>query len=397
MFDWQRIPWQDLGIYPLLFVLPFMFLPKVIDGDTQPWVISTALLAFLTFRPSEFLRMRDLILVAISALCVVAFAWRAQADFLLIRTCYMHIAFVMLWFVCRREKGDFFPAAVRYTIALWFVFGLYEFISVSTGHGLGVPEMLSGRFGEGRSGVPGLTAEPSFYGSLSALQMMYLLSRHERRNLPYIILAAVSVVLSGSLLASLMLLFPFFKLNWRWKLLTLATVPFLILGSFLISAGGIVSRLSFLQATDAASSMSGNIFDMLLLDGSLSIRIGNIYFTLYHHLWQSLTLMTPVHYKQEYTQFCLDQGIWYDPTTEYTIPFAGELVYGSGIFGLLLMVALIAFAQARSKTLSTKCEKAVFLVACFLNPITIANPFLSIYALGEDRSQDARSTSARSS
>ena len=111
--------------------------------------------------------------------------------------------------VCRREQGEFFPSAVRLTILIWLAVGLYQYISIAQG----LPIEIAGRFVEGRSGVPSLTPEPSFYGSLSILHMMYLLSEGQKKNNPYIVCAAASVVLSGSLFALLLLVFPLMKLR----------------------------------------------------------------------------------------------------------------------------------------------------------------------------------------
>jgi hypothetical protein len=80
--------------------------------------------------------------------------------------------------VCRREQGEFFPSAVRLTILIWLAVGLYQYISVA----LGLPIEIAGRFVEGRSGVPSLTPEPSIYGSLSILHMMY--SPNYKKNNP---------------------------------------------------------------------------------------------------------------------------------------------------------------------------------------------------------------------
>jgi hypothetical protein len=376
------ISWADVGIYPLIAALPFMYLPRVIDGDTQPWIFCTAFLAFFTFRAKNFLQQRDLLLIGLSIACIAAYALRSSDAFLIFRCSYMHIAFIMLWLVCRREKGELFGAAIRYTIIVWFIVGLYQFTSVAMGLGLGMPELFTGRYGTAGAGIPGLTAEPSFYGSLSAIHLMYLLSEKKKSNNIYIALASANVLLSGSLLAILLLGFPLMKLNFRLKLAAAILLPIFFVINFMLSAaGGLLSRVSFLQAADAVGSSSGTLFEKLLLDPSLSIRIGNVYFTLYENLWNSLSLTTKVDYVNDYSRFVQDTGIWYDPLTEYTIPSAGELIYGSGIFGALLMIAIIAYARKQAVLTRDKWEKIIFIMACFLNPITIANPFLIIYAL----------------
>lgn len=373
-----RLPtfqWRDVGIFPLLLMIPFMYMPKVVNGDTQPWIVSTALIAFLTFRTNDFFFKRDVPLVALSLLCVAAYWMRTDDNFLLMRTCYIHISFIMLWLTCRRADDALFTATIKYTIILWFAVGIYEFVNRATGHGLGMPELFTGRFGTGNGGIPSLTAEPSFYGSLSAVQMMYLLSESRKSNRIYIALAAISVVVSGSLLAMTLLVFPLMKLPLRLRIMAFLGIPAMVFVNFMISSAGLLARVSFLQV-----AQSGGLAEKALLDPSLNIRVGNIYFTLYAHFVDSITLSTPIRYLWEYSNFAKNGGIWWDPLTEYTIPFAGELIYGSGIFGLLLIFGIILAACARASTAWGKLEKTIFIAACLLNPIAISNPLLIIYA-----------------
>lgn len=367
--------WQDIGILPLLLMIPFMYMPKIVNGDTQPWIVSCAFIAFFTFRTDAFLFKRDVPLVALSLLCVAVYWMRSTNDFLLMRTCYIHISFIMLWLTCRRANEETFSATIKYTIILWFAVGVYEFTNRAMGGGLGMPELLTGRFGTGNGGIPSLTAEPSFYGSLSAVQMMYLLSENKRSNRIYIALAGISAVISGSLLAMTLLAFPLMKLPLRLRIAAFVGIPAMVVVNFMISSAGLLARVSFLQV-----SQSGGLAETALLDPSLNIRVGNVYFTLYHHFVDSITLSTPIQYLWEYSKFAKDGGIWWDPLTEYTIPFAGELIYGSGIFGLLLMFGIILAARACAKTAWGKLEKTIFIAACFLNPIAISNPLLIIYA-----------------
>lgn len=369
----SRLRRSDLGIMALLISFPFMYYPKILEGDTQLWVFASAIFAMFTFRTRRFILRSDSPMLLLAALCILAYAMRSELGPDLLRICYKQVAFIVLWMVCRREQGDFFPSAVRLTILIWLAVGLYQYISVA----LGFPIEIAGRFVEGRGGVPSLTPEPSFYGSLSILHMMYLLSEGQKKNNPYIVCAAASVVLSGSLLALLLLVFPLVKLRMHQRIAVLIVIPLLGIAGYLFITGGLPPRLSSFSTIE--SGLAG-----LLLDPSLNLRVGHLYFTLFENLFGSLLLTSPISFMSQYNSFALDSGVFIETGSNFILTTAGELIYGCGIVGALLLILIILKASAQCTTPAKKLEKTAFIVACMLNPISLSNVFFIMYAQQKD-------------
>ncbi len=363
---------QNLGALPLIFLLPFLQSPKLLEGDTQPWVLLAGLFALLTFKQQHFLKFKDIPLLVLSGLCVFSYAFRAPVNGELLRVIYMHIAFVVFWMVVRRESTDLFSIAVRFTVVVWFAVGLYQYVAVI----LGLPVEFTGRFVEGRSGVPSLTAEPSFYGSMSMLHLMYLLNEESGRHKLWFCLAAgASVLLSGSLLALLLLVFPLLKLRLFWLVVALVAGGGLVFFDSMVNPGGLSMRL-------AAVLQSGLGVGVIPVDPSLNLRFGHIYYALVHNLFPSLLLTSPVNFMADYNQFAVASGSYIDTGSNFILSALGELVYSSGPFGLALAIGIILFAVKASPR--RWVEKIAFMSVCLLNPVQISNPFLLIYALQRD-------------
>jgi hypothetical protein len=345
---WLRIPGLgrlqrvDLGILPLLLSFPF--------------------------RRRQFVLREDIPLVIVAVVYIIIYAIRCVSDLDLLRAGYMQAAFIALWLVCRREHGDLFPAAVRMTVIVWFAVGLYQYVCVA----LGIPIEMTGRFVEGRSGVPSLASEASTYGSLSMVQLMYLLSENNAKNRPYIICAAASVLLSGSLLALGLFVFPLMKLKPRYRIMVIIAVPVLALADYSLTAAGLTSRLSNVGSGDSLVD--------LILDPSLNLRLGQIYFTLYENLRASLLFASPVDFMAQYNDFANKTPFLLETGVNYILTSAGDLIYGGGPVGALLIFMFIRKAQAQAATRAKKFEKVAFIAACMLNPIPLSNVFLVIYA-----------------
>lgn len=364
----RRLRWADLGVLPLVATLPFMYYPKLLDGDTQPWVLLAGLLALFTFRTARFATPRDLSPILLAIACAGVYALRSDGGLDVVRAVYTQAAFIVFWLVCRRENNEFFPSAVRLTIIVWLAVGLYQYFALA----LGWPVEIAGRYVEGRSGVPSLTSEPSTYGSLSMLQMMYLLTRDERRNVPYIAAAAVSVVLSGSVLALILLIFPLLKFKARLRLAALVALPVLALADFLFTSAGLTSRLQTIGADGAGIAA-------LLLDPSLNLRVGHLVFTLGANFFDSVLLLSPLGFMDQYNAFAQDSGVFIETGSDFILPALGELIYGSGVFGLLLLVRVLYLAQTRSTGAAARFEKIFFTLMCMMNPISLSNFFLILY------------------
>lgn len=366
------VPRADLGILPLIIVLPFMFFPRLIDGDTQLWVLLAALVALVSFRVKPFFRSDDGLLLGLSVACALAFAARSLDTFETLRAWYTHLAFLVLWIVCRRERGDYFGTAIRATVVVWLTVGLLQYATVAAG----LQIEFFGRYVAGRSGVPSLTPEPSMYGSYSVFHMLYLLAERKQGNNRYVAAAAVSVILSGSVLAMALLIFPFLRLSRRLQVLTLLALPLLVVVDFVVSSSGILARL---MSISTGGSSSG-----ALSDASLNLRIGHVYFTLWVNLWKSLTFQGRLEFMEHYNDFAIASGVFIETGSNFILPVAGELVYGSGILGLALIIVFLCKIYPRTGSTWSRFLKFGFIVACLFNPVSISNAFLLIYALQKE-------------
>ena len=373
VLQWS-IPKKDLGIVPLVLCCPVMFYPRLFDGDTQPWILIMALVALCTFRTEQFAKRRDLPLAVLSVLCIAVYAVRAHVGFGLARTAYTYLTFLVLWTVCQRDRGDYLSAAVKMTVIVWFIAGVWEYLLVKAGYDLSI-----GRYVPGRSGVPSLTPEPSYYGSLSMLQLMYLLSQKRAKNGIYITCAATSVVLSGSVLAMLLLVFPLWKLRPLIRFSAVALVGLLVLADFYAGSGGLVGRVASI-----ASLGTGTGFASVIFDASLNLRVGHIYFTTFLNLIPEVELRSPVSFMSQYNAFAAQSGIFIDTGSDFILPAIGEMLYGAGVVALALLYVFLRRALERCSTARAKFQRFVFIMACMINPISLSNIFLLLYAQSEE-------------
>ena len=362
------IKFKDMGILPLLLSLPFMFYPKILDGDTQPWILLAAVFAFFTFRTNNFIEKQDRAILVLIILCILAYGFRNATSYCYTRHVYTYISFFIFWVVCQREKGDYFSIAIKATVIIWFLVGLYQYVQIK----LGVEITPSGRYLAGRMGPPSLTAEASYYGSISMIHLMFLLTEKNHKNTIFIICAVASILLSGSLLAMILLIFPLMRLPAKFKIMIGLVLPFLILVDYYATETGVISRIV---------SIFENGFDIagVLQDASLNLRAGHIYFTLFENLIPSTFLLNDINFLEQYNNFAFLSGVFIETGSSYILPAIGEMVYGAGLFAILLLVIIYNRAQQTCSTKVDKLEKMAFIFACMLNPITISNIFLVIY------------------
>lgn len=354
--------------------LPAMYVPKVVDGDTQPWIFLAALVALLTFRTNEFCHRRDLPIYGLAALCSFLQAIRSETAFEVVRAVYTYGMFAVLWSVLRRERGEFMVYAVRSVIVIWFLVGFYQYLAVN----FGLPVSFSGRYVEERSGVPSMTAEASFFGGMAVMQMMYLLSRGDRRDNIYIAIAGLSVLISGSLLAILLLVFPFLLMRPRIQLLSMMALSALVIADSQVNIGGLVARVSSVASP-------GEGLANVLLDPSLNLRIGHVIFTLYVNLVDSLFLISPLDFQSQYNAFGNSTGAFIPTESEFILTSLGGMIYGSGVFALPLLSMIFVRASDAASRPWRRIVKLGFLFACLLTTFGISNPFLLLYVLQRDR------------
>jgi len=363
---------SDIGLLPLIATLPFLYVPKVLEGDTQPWVLIGALMALFAYRPRRFFLTAAAPAVLLSAAALTMYALRAGFGPETIRAAYIFLTFSVLYVIVLRGGGNAFRNGVRLTLLIWFAVGAYQYIAIL----IGLPVEFVGRFVEGRGGVPSLAAEPSYFGSLAVLMAMYLLHDRQRGDDFFVAIAVMCVLMSGSLLAFLLLAFPFLYLRFDVKLIAGAAVAGLVLLDASFNDAGFTARLAGLKSIEQG-------FASLLADPSLNLRFGHIQFVLWDNLIPQLFWRNPIDFQNQYNSFAASTGVLIPTGSNFILPMAGELIYGGGLFGLGIVILLVVAAWRGGARFGEGLVRASFVIACLLNPISIANPFLVFYAFQE--------------
>jgi hypothetical protein len=363
-------PLRGLGLLPLMAAMSLIYWPKIIESDTQPWVSGAVVLAFLAYWPGrrKYPAAEGVIVLGLALAAIAAFGLRGAETAPLLRYSVILGTFALLWLVGLRDRGELLVRAVRWCIIVWFAVGLYQVIAVRAG----LPVTFVGRYVVGRSGVPSLTAEASFYGSISVVQIMYLITNRDRRDLPYICMAALSVLFSGSALALLMLAFPLARLPNRLKLLGGGAMLIVLLSGYHISDSSFFQRLKAFDFQNA-----GALF--VLQDPSTNLRVGHTVFTLWDNLWRELTFQNSVGFQLEYLKFSERSGLFIPNGSDAILPSGGELLFRSGFVGLLLIAALMRHAWFTADLRFDRFEKLVFVAVCLVSPIALINPFFVFY------------------
>jgi len=161
-------------------------------------------------------------------------------------------------------------------------------------------------------------------------------------------------------------------LGWRMGALAVLLAAVALTAEYAFGLGGIEQTLGRFDVQESLL----NVFS----DPSLNLRVGHIFFTLYEHVWDSLTFATSIDFMNQYNSFARRGGLFIDTGSNFILPAAGELVYSSGVFGLVLIYAVIRRSLAASVSRSAKIEKLMLILVCLLNPIPLSNPFLVMYA-----------------
>lgn len=368
----RRIAVANIGLLPFLLTLPFLYVPKLLEGDTQPWVLIAAILALFSYRPRLFIQRKDLPVILLGLLALSAYVVRAGLGLETLRAAYIFLTFVILWILANRGGQDWFRVGVRYVLLVWFLVGLYQFLALR----LGFPVSFAGRFIEGRNALPSLTAEPSYFGSLSVVMAMYLLHDRKPGDRWFVTLATLNVLMSGSLLSVLLLGFLLLYLRFNLKVATAILLAGMLALDGTFNEAGIVARLAGFQS--AGEGLVG-----VILDPSLNLRIGHVWFTLWSNLLASLAFAHPIDFQNQYNAFAAGTGVLIPTESNFILPMAGELVYNGGVFGAAIAALLVYRGGQAGPTSGRRLVRGGFLVACLLNPISIANPLLIFYVLQE--------------
>lgn len=360
----------DIGLVPFLTLLPFMYVPKLLEGDTQPWVLLGAVFALFTYRPQAFVHRRDLGVLVVVLLALAAYVARAGFVIDAIRAAYIYLTFAVIWLLAQRGGHDYFRLAIKYTLTVWFFVGIYQYIAVL----LGFAVEFTGRYVEGRSGVPSLTAEPSYFGSLSVLMAMYLLNDLRRNDWGFIAMAVLNVLLCGSVLAILLLGFVFLVMRPIVQIVLGSVFAGLIVLDAAFNTAGLSARFAMFKV-DFADIVS------ILIDPSLNLRWGHIEFTLISNFWNSVFFLSPVSFESQYNDY-VNQSFYLIATgSNFILPMAGELIYGGGFFGLMLIFIFMRRGYLGGPTMWQRLVRAGFVLACLLNPVSIANPLFVYFVL----------------
>jgi len=371
-----------IAVVPLLLSVPLMYWPKLLDGDTQPWVVVGAAIAFMFYWPRRQGAMpknRLLWMSALAAVSVGAYAIRGPEIENLVRYGAVVATFIMLWHVGSRGVPSAFTTAVRIAILVWFVVGLFQTVAIR----LGIPIEFIGRYTPGRSGVPSLTAEASFYGSISVLHLMYLLGDNNRWNRPFCVLAVANVLMSGSTLSFLLLLIPAARLKREYMILAILGVAVIFVLGLDFSQSGFFNRL---QSFDPGSIGTR----ILETDPSTNYRFGNILFAFGSNLWHEVTFQSSVDFYLDYNTWAAGSRLFLFVDSDFIVTSGGELAYRSGLFGIAIIVLALKTAYERASTFTDKVEKVAFVVACMLNPVSFANPVFAFFIMKQYQRFDKR-------
>jgi hypothetical protein len=360
---------QFLGLLPLLITMPLIYWPRLLEVDTQPWVIGGAAFAAVFFWKQRVSPRTDALwpVTLLALLSIAGYALRGPEFNLMVRYAAVLATFVTLWHVASRGPGPVVGTVVRVTVALWFIVAVYQVVAIRTG----LPVEFFGRYQPGRSGVPSLTAEPSFFGSISVLHLMYLVTEQRRKNRPFIILAVINVVLSGSALSFILLVVPLLRMPLHYKILGgLLGVAALLFGIDFMQTGFFERFRTFDISRIGVDSLA---------DASTNLRAGHVWFTFVELLPRELVYGNYVDFFLEYNAWARSTGLFIDNGSDFILPSGGELLFRSGIAGLLLIILMIRTAWKSGVSRYERWEKAGFVALCFLNPISMMNPYFIFY------------------
>lgn len=364
-----------LGFLPVMVAMPLMYWPRVLESDTQPWVAIGAFLSCLFFWPrSPRADARGLFLPIIAAVsCVVIYLLEETDLQASIRYAGIMLTFSMLWIVAYRGGQEFVATAVRLTIVIWFVAGLYQIVAIRAG----LPVEIFGRYVAGRSGVPSLTAEPSFFGSISVLHLMYLLNEKKSNDRIYIVISVINVLLSGSILSYIFLAIPLFRLDYKYIFGGILALILVTTQGIRVSDSGLFSRISNIDIVSVFSEP----MRIVKSDASTNLRVGHAIFTLYESLDESILMNHTSSFREEYNSWAFKQGGYLYNGSNFILVSGGEALFRSGPFGLLLMLSLMVFGTRGMSSNARKIEKIAVISLCFLSPISFSNPFFIFYVV----------------
>ena len=211
---------------------------------------------------------------------------------------------------------------------------------------------------------------------------MYLISEEKKSNTPYIIIALISVFLSGSILSYLFLVVPLMRLPTRYKLTGAAALLLISTQGIRLSDSGFFSRLASIDLSTIISDPAA----ILTKDASTNLRMGHIKFSIFDNFERSLFLENELSFRAEYNNWAFQQRRYIYNESDFILTSAGEMFFRSGVFGIFLVLLLIIYSYKSVTTVHRKAEKVIFVIFCFLSPVGLSNPFFIFFIIQKDRS-----------
>ena len=275
-----------------LLALPFSYVPRLVEGDTQPWPLLAVLILFLMNRSAKTMTRLDLILIGSVLGAMLVFFARAGFGVEMLRFGYKMFVFTLLWVCVPALPVGLVVRGMKSVILIWFLFGMFQTLALQ----LGISIEIGGRFVEGRSGVPSLAPEPSLFGILSLLALYYLVISKQKISPIYHAMAFANVFMSGSILAILAGSLFILLTPWRVRILfALIAVPLVI---YLLN----YSEAFFLNRIQRILS-EGLEWRILLLDYSINLRVGHVVYTLWSSFPAALMLQTVPDFETAYNSW----------------------------------------------------------------------------------------------
>lgn len=359
--------YQRPGTTLFLLALPLSFFPKLIDGDTQPWPLLATFLLLLVNKEAQKLRSADMLVIAIAFAGIITYLARSGFTEDFFRFSYKLVSFSLLFVCCSALPSSLVARAMRWVITIWFLVGLLQTIAVA----LDVNIYMPGRFVEGRSGVPSLTPEPSLYGLLSSLALIYLLYENQQVKFRYIIMAVGNVFLSGSILAILSMGFLVFFIRLRILIMLAFLAPLMLWAVASNWELAFLNRFVFLFETGAD-------LVVLISDYSINLRIGHVVYTLWTVLLESLFFQTPISFESSYNNWAASNNIFFPTGSEFILTGSGDLIYRGGVFGAILL--FMTFVQAACLTPRKRILKVLIIFTLLLTQLGVSSAFLMLFA-----------------
>lgn len=359
---------QSPASFIFVLVFPFSFFPKLVDGDTQPWPLVGVVLLLFANRAAIRISTIDMGVLSLAILAVMTFFMRAGFSEASARFAYKVISFTLFWFCSRTVSSALVSLGMKMVIVIWFVVGLFQTMAVS----LGQSAWITGRFVEGRGGVPSLAPEPSLYGMLSVVAILYLLFSERHTRPVFILMALANVFMSGSALAVIASIFVVSMLRFRTKL-----VFFTVLVPFV---GYLVSTIGFQFLNRVIDLFGENAdFQSLIMDYSINLRVGHIVYTLGPALLTSLFFLNDLVFEEAYNDWALSTFTFFPTGSDFILTGIGDIVYNGGIFGLGLLA--VFFVSAYRQETRRPWIKLTVIIFLMLVQVGFASLFLAMFGL----------------